>query len=130
MCLFKDDKYHPHSRPLIAKEDIVCYKQVCRLKDGTYITPYIKTIIPTECIENKVPFKAKIDKKFRFFCYHVLGTTLIVSDGFIHVCKHPQYQFGQMTFECIIPKGTKYFIGSLGDLAAREIIFLERVNDN
>lgn len=128
MCLFKNDKYHPHSCPLIAKEDIVCYKQVFRNIDGTYKTPYTNTLIPTECVENKVPFKAKIDKKFKFFCYHVLGTSLIVNDGFIHVYKHPQYQLGWITFECIIPKGTKYFIGIKGDLAARKIIFLNRVN--
>jgi hypothetical protein len=128
MCLFKDDKYHPHCRPLIAEEDIVCYKQVDRCPCGLYATPYTDTIIPTECIENKVPFKAKIDKIFKFFCDHILGTTLIVDDGFIHVYKYPQYQRGWTTFECIIPKGTKYFVGLRGDLAAKEIIFLEKVN--
>jgi hypothetical protein len=128
MCLFKDQYLHPHNRPLIAKEDIVCYKQVCRHSCGLYETPYTNTIIPTESIENKIPFKAKIDKKLRFFCAHVLGTTSIVDDGFIHVYKHPHRQFGLTTFECMIPKGTKYFVGFHGDLAAKEIIFLERVN--
>jgi hypothetical protein len=128
MCLFKDEKYHPHCRPLIAEEDIVCYKQVDRCSCGLYETPYTYTIIPTECIENKVPFKAKIDDKFEFFCNHILGTSLIVNDGFIHVYKCPRYQFGQITFKCIIPKGTKYFIGLHGDLAGKKIIFLERVN--
>jgi hypothetical protein len=92
------------------------------------MTPYLNTIIPEECIENKVPFKAKIDGKFEFFCNHILGTSLIVNDGFIHVYKCPRYQFGQITFKCIIPKGTKYFIGLHGDLAGKKIIFLERVN--
>lgn len=127
MCLYKNDKYHPHNRPLIAEKDIVCYKQVGRYSYGLYETPYTNTIVPTECIENKVPFKAKIVNKFRFFCYHILGTTSIVGDGFIHVYKYPRYEFGPLTFECIIPKGTKYFIGIRGDLAAKEIIFLERL---
>ena len=126
MCLFKDEKYHPHNRPLIAEEDIVCYKQVGRGSCSLYETPYTHTIIPTECIENKVPFKAEIVKKFRFFWNHILGTSLIVNDGFIHVYKYPRYQFDLITFECIIPKGTKYFIGLHGDLAAEKIIFLER----
>lgn len=130
MCLFKDNKYHPHNHPLIAKEDIVCYKQVCRYSYGLYETPYTNTIIPTECVENKVPFKAKIGKIFKFFYDHVLGTTSMVGDGFIHVYKCPRYQFGHLTFKCIIPKGTKYFIGDHGDLAAKEIIFLERINYN
>lgn len=128
MCLFKDEKYHPHCRPLIAEEDIVCYKQICRYTYTSYMTPYFNTIIPEECIENKVPFKAKIDDKFEFFCNHILGASLIVNDGFIHVYKCPRYQFGQITFKCIIPKGTKYFIGLHEDLAAKKIIFLKRVN--
>ena len=128
MCLTKNKNYHPLNRPLIAEEDIVCYKQVCPYTSGTYMTPYTNTIIPTKCIENKVPFKAKIDKKFRFFCDHVLGTTIIAGDGFIHVYEYPQYRFGWITFKCIIPKGTKYFIGNCGELAVRKIIFLEKVN--
>lgn len=126
MCLFKDERYHPHNRSLIAKEDVVCYKQVYRSRND-YTTPYINTIIPTECIENKVPFKAKIDKKFKFFCYHVLGTTSIVGDGFIHVYTYPRQDWGNITFKCVIPKGTKYFIGLQHDLAAKEIIFLEKL---
>ena len=128
MCLFKNGKYHPHNRPLIAEKDIVCYKQVGRYSCDLYETPYTYTIIPTQCIENKVPFKAKICKKFRFFCYHILGTTSIAGDGFIHVYTYPRYTFGLITFKCMIPKGTKYFIGEHGDLAARKIIFLEKVN--
>ena len=127
MCLFKDGKVHPHNRPLVAKEDIACYKLVYRFKDDAYTTPCINTIIPRECIENKVSFKAKIVNKFRFFCAHVLGTSLIVNDGFIHVYKYPRHRFDCLTFKCIIPKGTKYFIGISNDLAAKEIIFLERL---
>lgn len=134
MCLFKDGKYHPHNRPLIAEEDIVCYKQVCRFRNDIltpyYTTPYINTIIPMECIENKIPFKAEIVEKFRFFCCHVLGTSGIVNDGFIHVYTYPRQNWGNITFKCVIPKGTKYFIGLQHDLAAKKIIFLERVNYN
>ena len=128
MCLFKDSKYHPRNRLLIAKEDIVCYKQVHRYSYGLYETPHTNTIIPTECIENKIPFKAKILNKFRFFCYHILGTTNIVADGFIHVYEYPLQQFAFSTFRCIIPKGTKYFIGTNDDYASEQIIFMRRVN--
>lgn len=126
MCLFKDARAHPHDRPLVAKEDITCYKQVYESIDGEYITPYTNTVIPIECIKNKVPFKAKIDKIFKFFWYHVLGKSAIVNDGFIHVHVYPPQQ-SCVTFECIIPKGTKYFIGYRNDLAAKEIIFLKKL---
>lgn len=127
MCLLKKYNAHPHNRPIIAKEDIICYKQVCRHSCGLYETPYTNTIIPTACIENKVPFKAKINDIFEFFMDHVLGKYHIVEDGFIHVYTYPRYQFNHLTFECIIPKGTKYFIGIEHDLAAKEIIFLKRL---
>lgn len=130
MCLFKDGKYHPHNRPLIAEEDIVCYKKVFGPINGKYITPYTDTIIPTECIENKVPFKAKIVQKFRFFWNHILGMSNIVDDGFIHIYTYPAQEFRHTTFKCIIPKGTKYFIGEGVDLASKKIVFLERVNYN
>ncbi len=127
MCLSKDYIIHTHNRPIIAKEDIVCYKEVHKsIIDGAYITPYTTTIVPIECIENRVPFKAKITKIFRFFCDHVLGTSSIVKDGFIHVYTYPP-KWCPIKFKCIIPKGTKYFIGLHYDLAAKEIIFLEEI---
>lgn len=128
MCLYKNRMCHRHNRPLIADEDIVCYKLVNKSTDGTYTTPHTDTIVPIECIEHKVPFKAKIVNPFRFFCYHILGTTGIVGDGFIHVYKDPQQSHcGCITFKCIIPKGTKYFVGALNDYAAKKIVFLEEI---
>lgn len=131
MCLYKDDKYHPHYRPLIAKKDIVCYKQLVtsHFTNG-YMTPYTHSVVPVKCLEKKVPFKAEIVKRFRFFCHHILGTTRIVNDGFIHVYTYPKHNLEAITFKCIIPKGTRYFRGLCAELAAKEIIFLERVNYN
>ena len=128
MCLFKDKKFHPNNRPLIAQEDIVCYKQLYRVHDGLYTTPYTDTTVPDECLNQNIPFKAEIVKKFRFFWNHILGMSNIVDDGFIHTYTYSRLQFCYDTFECIIPKGTKYFIGEGIDLASEKIIFLKRVN--
>lgn len=127
MCLFKDKKHHPHNRPLIAKEDIICYKQIIIGGRNECFTPYTNVVVPVECIKNKVPFKAKILNKFLFFCNHILGFSNEVSDGFIHTYTYPIITHNYSCFECIIPKGTKYFVGENIDYASAEIIFLKRI---
>lgn len=126
MCLFKDKRYHPHNRPLIAKEDITCYKKLSQIED-TYITPCTHTQVPIECIRDKVPFKAEILSKFKFIWRHVLGFSHSVEDGFIHAFQCDTYRKSYVTFKCIIPKGTEYFIGIDGHIASKEIIFLEEL---
>lgn len=66
MCLIKDKKFHWHNRPLIAKEDITCYKKLQRVGKNIYSTPIMDTRVPIECIQDKIPFKAIIFYKFSF----------------------------------------------------------------
>lgn len=124
MCLVKNKKHHPFNRPLIAKEDIVCYKHLLVGRDQ-YLTPVTNVVVPVECVENKGSFKAEIIHKIRFFWRHILGFSNIVEDGFIHTYKYPKRSFCYGCFTCIIPKGAKYFVGEDGvDYASSEIIFL------
>ena len=78
-------------------------------------------------MEFQIPYKAKKDNSFLFFTQHILGMGSIVYDGFIHTlspsCKCPLYT----VFKCIIPKGTKYFVGIDNDYASEQIIFLEQL---
>lgn len=128
MCLFKNKEYHPHNRPLVAKEDIICYKKLLQIGKN-YETPCTYTQIPIECIRDKVPFKAEILSKFKFIWKHVLGFSNSVEDGFIHAFQRDNgFRGGYTTFECIIPKGTEYFIGRGGHIASKEIIFLEKLS--
>lgn len=128
MCLFKAKGLHPFNRPLVAKEDIVCYKQLSQIEENIYVTPCIYIQVPIECIRDKVPFKAEILNKFSFIWRHVLGFNNIVTDGFIHSHTYlPGNSFLYYTFKCIIPKGTKYFVGINGDYASEQIIFLEQL---
>jgi hypothetical protein len=129
MCLYKNKKHHPFNRPLIAEEDIVCYKQLetSHFTDG-YVTPCTYSVVPTECLKKKVPFKAEILNKIEFIWRHVFGFSNVVTDGFIHSHAHsPLNSFLYYTFQCIIPKGTKYFIGSHDDYASEQIIFVKRI---
>lgn len=130
MCLFKDKKHHPFNRPLIAKEDIVCYKKLNRCGENIYMTPIIDILVPIECIQDKVPFEAQILSKFIFIWSHVFGFSAFVEDGFIHTFNRNDECRLYETFKCIIPKGTKYFIGEDGDYASERIIFLQKMDIN
>ncbi len=129
MCLFKNKSKHLFNRPLIAEEDIFCYKQLepSHFTNG-YVTPCTYSVVPADCLKKKVPFKAEILNKFEFIWKHVLGFSNIVTDGFIHSHAHlPGNSFLYRTFQCIIPKGTKYFIGTNDDYASERIIFLKKL---
>jgi hypothetical protein len=126
MCLVKDKVYHPHNRPLVAGSDITCYKKLSQI-GNTYITPCTYIQVPRECIRDKVPFKAEILSKFKFIWRHILGFSNSVEDGFIHAFQRDDGKRGYATFECIIPKGTEYFIGRNDHIASKEIIFLKQL---
>lgn len=136
MCLFKDRKHHPFNRPLIAEEDIVCYKHLYINGLNELITPHTRVRVPVKCIQKnvkkRIPFKAEILNKFQFIWRHKLGFSNIVTDGFIHTFSLvPPYNnrfWGDRIFKCIIPKGTKYFIGKGGnEYASEQIIFKEQL---
>ena len=82
-------------------------------------------------MKKRVPFKAEIINKFRFIWKHVFGFSNKVTDGFIHTFASvpPYYNlfWNNRVFKCIIPKGTKYFIGDDDDYASEQIIFVEQL---
>ena len=120
MCLYKDKKKHPFNRPLVADKDIVCFKQLqINWITNDYRTPCTYSRVPIECLKKKIPFKAEIFNKFRFIWRHILGFSNVVTGGFIHShVYNPSSSFLYDTFKCIIPKGTKYFIGVDHDYAS------------
>lgn len=130
MCLLKAKRLHPFNRPLVAKEDIVCYKKLYQFTKNVYFTPCTKVQVPIECIQHKVPFEAQILSKSEFIWRHILGFSNCVEDGFIHSFQESGYSSSFMTFKCLIPKGTKYFVGMQGDYASERIIFLKRMDIN
>lgn len=127
MCLFKDKRLHSNNRPLIAEKDISCYKNLQQIRSNVYITPCTYAQVPVECIQDKVPFKAVILHKLVFIWRHVLGFSNCVEDGFIHSFQEDDGSRHYTQFKCIIPKGTKYFIGKYGDYASEQIIFEEQL---
>jgi hypothetical protein len=137
MCLYKDKKHHPFNRPLVAGEDIVCYKVLTQALPGSpnvFCTPFqLEPIRIPVHLNYQIPFIAQDDNKFCSFWRHKLGFSRIVESGFIHTFREnyfiPLHRYESL-FKCIIPKGTEYFIGIDNDYASERIIFLEKIDAN
>mgnify|MGYP006874639238 CR=1 FL=1 len=134
MCLYKDKKYHPFNKHLIAEEDIVCYKALVHSSiDPPDIlrTPFQSEPIRISVyLDYQIPFIAREDSKFLSFWQHKLGLSKRVGSGFIHTYRSIYFApaIRQVhLFKCIIPKGTEYFIGTDDDYASKKIIFLEQL---
>lgn len=135
MCLVKDNKYHPFNKPLVAEENILCYKVLTRVLPGgspdEFLTPFqLEPIRMSVYLNCQIPFIAWDDSKFCSFWRHKLGFSRIVESGFIHTFRVEdaiRINKYESVFKCIIPKGTKYFVGINNDYASERIIFLEQL---
>jgi hypothetical protein len=131
--------------PYIAKKDIVCYK-VMDLRRDEYYTPVQGFPVDKEIIEGKKNLVAEgcediisrirkknfipINKYFPFIIEYAIG------GGFIHAfldkeCALDPFKgniLGNSCFKCVIPKGTKYFVGEGSkDICTKEIKFVEKI---
>lgn len=125
MCLYTYDK-----EPLIAKEDIICYKVVtCIPQLNLYETPIIGVDV-SEYIKNNTlwrdfmlpPTANQVDKDMFGKPMYEIGI------GYIHALRIADYtlvRVNKRLFKCIIPKGTEYYIGLNNDICARAIQFVE-----
>lgn len=137
MCL-----YTKQICPLRAKKDIVCYKWVEEATapifneiktDAKYLTPFYHMPIDvgkTYTVEETK--KKSTDMSIIAANYYNARGVYKVEDGYIHCFTKVLYAetaitfntsaFGQHIIECIIPKGTLYYIEvSKKEIAAKEI---------
>lgn len=137
MCLFSKTKY-----PLIAEEDIVCYKTLdTDFINGkkVFITPFQHRPIHSRILSGELPFKAGGKKQRlsvnRYGNFDDKGT--VIESGYIHCWANEFISFGMnldgALYKCIIPKGTKYYRGwfngwyNYDSVCAEQIKFVERI---
>lgn len=131
MCLIISEKYHPDYKPLVAEEDIEVVKYLALPDDVSYLdmndmirtvhhplcTPFMSIPIVfddnEECVLESSTFEAKMDEDDGW-CMEV---------G-IHAYTSPQGTrlSGLTPFQAYIPKGTKYYFGTNGDIVAEKMI--------
>lgn len=121
MCLYTYDK-----KPLIAKEDIICYKAVEYNPElDTYNTPFQRTDI-TEYVKNKTIWRDSSEVQRTVADVDIFGKSLYETGiGYIHALRGPYGRALYHVYKCIIPKGTEYYIGLNDDICARAIQFVE-----
>lgn len=119
-----------------AKSNITCYKVLLKNKiTGNYVTPYMREVVPSQCINGEYPYMASVDPcdldgiDIIVRAFNTAISTEITS-GYIHTyadyndAKYMAYYVAleQKRFkgeqdwigcvcECQIPKGTKYYKG-------------------
>ena len=127
MCLVSDTDI-----PKIAQEDIVCYKVLIKVSNikalfgKGYATPWYETKVKPKGL-----FKAKGGKSILKNYFN--PGTYDVGRGFIHTytgldgSRIPKnFIEGYRIFECIIPKGTEYFVSTDGEEYAPDCIIFKR----
>ena len=130
MCLFTEER-----EPRIADRDITCYK-IVSVRGGKYYTPYVKRRIQKRYIIGRDLYCAHGELNIKncsnaFYVAHRFANNnqfFAIGKGFIHTCggtaeeafKHVGSD--QQLFECIIPKGTEYYVGYEGYVLASKVI--------
>lgn len=121
-----------------ADRDIIIFKVVV-FKDSQAFTPYTNTPIPYEILNGQKPFKAngRTQKKPDFFGFSIEGGNIhayaTAADAWSIIRFFPK-EWGQpAVYECIIPKGTKYYYGceinKTHSYASKQIRFVKRLQN-
>jgi len=128
MCL-----YSSKENANIAEEDIVCYKVLYQpyIFVKHYLTPYQYIEISNDIIDGKSYFIAKGEGNV---IYDDKSRKYLVTDGYIHtyanlnMAEESLYLTANMViFKCIIPKGTKFYVGWREDYASEKIKFIKKI---
>ena len=120
MCLVIDRVRHPNLKPLVANHDIEVMK-VLTFGNKGWTTPYRY---------KKIHFifkKAILKSEMRISILY----TDEVCEG-IHSCldvakvkEVMSYNAGSLVFQAIIPKGSKFYYGTDGDIVSNKLIILK-----
>lgn len=149
MCLITEQ-----SKPKIAKENITCYKVLLAIENDSnilYSSPirhfyfFENNPNPDRYFEPSKPywlFKDSEDLKPSYVddkgVVHPNPTSYKLYSGYFHMYKnyasayymvvnHPKMQL--TVFECVIPKGAKYYIGDSGDIVADKMIIFQDIQN-
>ena len=125
MCLYTLQK-----KPFVAIADIVCYKKVKINKDASFASPIMMRKISDAVISGRRLYRARglfrCRHKSSYFHY-------IVDKGWIHTYTASPTFFDEekgVWFECVIPRGTKFWKSNDGEeFASRSIRFVKPLEE-
>ena len=135
MCLRIDERIHTeklkglYNEPkyFVAKSDIVCYKRLNPVFDEKYQyrTPYQDAKVlfdegKAKIVSSKYGLYSPFSTTYDYSWSITEGVHSYISfdDSYSCLC-------GQFVFIAVIPKGSKYYIGTWGDIVSDELIVFE-----
>ena len=134
MCLIIDAIYHPDFKPLIAKEDIICYKILFTYRDSNnnkkYITPYMMTsVLHGTLIADR--FQINVSSYFKrvdFGIHSFQNRSVALLERDLLNTSLPKYPIANkyIVKKAIIPKGAEYWIGKNDEYCSERIVFAEK----
>ena len=131
---------------LVAEQDITVWKvlEEHKRKKVITMTPYRYMEVPLHVLNGETPLVAKGKESVRE-SDGLNGT--IIEGGFIHSFSDRDVAMGKMrylqdlndtavayekvqvvVYECVIPKGTKYYVGLSNDIASKQIMFRKKIS--
>ena len=128
MCLEVNRLRHLRLKPKVAKKDIVCYKVIKYGKTG-FFTPFMG--MPVDVHECHKKREGLIDPLCKFqeypypktnlghFINHGIHSWRNVNDAMLNRCSSDEVP--SLVLRCIIPKGTRYWIGKEGDYVSETL---------
>ena len=130
MCLFSIEP-----APRITQEDIECFK-ILREKDGQWITPFRDYPVKfnVELIAEGDDYEEtfidifgfyKVDKGYFHSCTSGESTRKYAEEIKVAYTRRGRKCPLLTGFKAIIPKGSKYYIGSRGDICSDKLIILK-----
>ena len=129
MCLTVNKKIHTNFKPLVAKYDIQVIKLLCCHLNETveYVTPYFFKIVNFK--NGKCMLKThKFTVEFLKNPLQQKVYDMIISEG-IHSMTSIAPQALLSQHYAIIPKGTKFFIGTDCDIVSKKLIIFQSQSD-
>lgn len=131
MCL----RIKNQPKPLIAEQDIECYKVLVLTETCEYITPYMHRRLSEQEVKGEEPFLAIGNKERENYGFED-SCEADINGGYIHTfatlkdAEDDRLLEREIIFKCIIPKGTAYYKGycfqeKLPSFASEQIVFGE-----
>jgi hypothetical protein len=135
MCLTIKDTFHKKGKPLVAERSILVYKMLERYAgkkyNNQYHTPYMGTPI-NFCDEgdNMYFYKATRLQKDSIYISKGIHSFSDKKTAIDEVNMYNEGSLYRMSMHyAVIPKGSKFFIGSDGDIVSTNLVVFKRKKD-
>ena len=129
MCLTIESNKHKNNKPLVSKRKIYCYKIyfICGIEPHLFLSSPIRNKLVTKTtVKAKPHFQSKPKGDTIYFAIHAYRN---IFRALISRLRNFDLPLDCLkVFKMCIPKGTKYWIGTDGEIAAEKMVFVTDIS--